>query len=138
MPKVVIRNLDQLKRYFSECKEDLAKFGALDMTRQKHVLPRTKKQQGQFNAMVTDIARFTFNDDVIGDLKKTDFWPKEETRHTGFYEDGTTYIYTSMDPKSQNDLSREEQSFFIDLLFLMGDKLGPTFHWTDPGDRDCA
>ena len=137
MKRVVARNREQIAMWYEEMLNDFEKVGALMIEWDKHKIPHSRKQQKRFYAMVRDIALFTGNTDVKHDLKQTDIWPREEVEHTRFFADGSTATYTTMAPKSEADLSKEEETLIIELLFMIGSNL-PGFAWSDPAMRRTA
>lgn len=136
--KIVAWNVDQARHWFGEIIEDIEKFGAITIEWRKHQRPRTRRQSKRLHAMLRDLAIFLDEPDMKGIVKNLDIWPREERLKLFFKEDGSSYKKTVMQPKSEADLSIEEESLIIELLFKIGSECGPQFYWSDPAERSTA
>jgi len=141
MKKVWVRTREQAMRIAEELMDDLELTNAgLMLEWEEYQHPHTRKQQKKFHVMCRDLALFTgdLEQNFKDQAKHTDIWPKEERIHTVWKDvDGKQMPFKrkTMDPKSEADLSKEEEAIIIDLLFMWGDSL-PGFTWSNPAERN--
>lgn len=119
--KRVIRSYEQLVEAFKEQRTYLKDFGALNCWFEEHKPPRTAKQSRKVHAMFGDIADFTGDKNIKQFIKGLEFWPEVYVEHFG---------QGKFVPKSESDLSREEESVVIEHLYLIGSQL-PGFIWNE-------
>lgn len=141
MKKILIRTREHAVRIVEELMDDLDKTNqGLLLEWDEYSPPHSRGQQKKFYVMCRDLALFTGEEHIKDLVKATDIWPKVEKEHV-FWKmlDGEQVPRRkiTMDPKSEADLSREEESLIIELLFQWGDSL-PGFTWSNPAERSTT
>lgn len=121
--KRVARNLDQLKALFRILQEIPEQGWLIQWTPYKP--PRTLSQSKKLHAMMGDMAEFTGVTNMKGFIKTLEFWPTVGVLQFGVHRNA---------PKSEADLSKEEESEIIEALYaLAAQHLEPLgFIWSEP------
>ena len=118
--KFVARNQHQLDDIVSRIRT-MVEAHAVTVDYRKWIPPRTGKQNRKVYAMLDDLAAFTGDRNIKSWIKAMEFWPDVWVEHAG---EGR------MVPKSEADLSRDEESEVIEHLYIIGGEL-PGFEWSE-------
>lgn len=118
--KLVVRNTDDRDHAISYIDGMLLMQTAATVEIKKWVPPRTLKQNRKVHAMFDDLADFTGDKNIKAWIKSLAFWPEVYVEHAG---------QGQMVPKSEADLTRNEETEVIQHLYLIGAEL-PGFEWS--------
>ena len=124
--RIVASNQDQLSRQLAILIRDWDWNTPIEITYRRFRRKRTTSQQAKIHAMIRDLARHNDMEGEIGELKMKTIikfncpkWPGEEQVVNGQIE----YV-----PKSEKELTVEEESEVIFYLQATGDEFG--VEWT--------
>jgi hypothetical protein len=118
--KAVVRNDWDRERVSEVICTYLDRHDAVTVEIKKWVPPRSLKQNRKVHAMFDDLADFTGDKNIKAWIKTLAFWPEVYVEHAG---------QGQMVPKSEADLSRDEETEVIQHLYLIGAEL-PGFEWS--------
>ena len=121
--KRVCKNYDQLVSFFKECRP-FVELEPLMMSWEGWQPPRTLSQSRKVHAMIDDLGNFCGERNMKSFIKTMEFWPTEIIEFNGDQKEV---------PKSEANLTKEEEAMVIEHLYMIGAEL-PGFEWNHRED----
>ena len=116
--KHVIRSIPQAANFYDRLLDAL-KEGDMLVDLKPHVAPRTRSQSRKLHAMITQIGDETGDSNMKAAIKQMDFWPQVYAEPFG--------QKPMIVPRSEADLTKEEESDIIERLYQLAAEYLPDF-----------
>ena len=120
--KYVIRSIPQAATFYDRLLDAL-KEGDQMVDLKPHVAPRTRSQSRKLHVMISAIGDETGDSNMKAAIKQMDFWPQVYIEPFG--------QKPMIVPKSEADLSKQEESDIIERLYQLAAEYLPDFKFNE-------